>query len=47
VGDEIRAPDTLVDATLHATADAGSIPAVSTVRVSRENALETVVRINT
>jgi hypothetical protein len=30
VGDEIRAPDTLVDAIFHATADAGSIPAVST-----------------
>ena len=27
---EIRAPATLVDATFHATADAGSIPAVST-----------------
>jgi hypothetical protein len=30
VGDEIRAPDTLVEAIFHATADAGSIPAVST-----------------
>ena len=30
VGDEIRAPDTLVDTTFCATADAGSIPAVST-----------------
>jgi hypothetical protein len=29
-GDEIRAPATLVEAALHATADAGSIPAVST-----------------
>jgi len=28
---EIRAPATLVDATFHAIADAGSIPAVSTV----------------
>src|SRR5258708_6776384 len=28
--DEIRAPATLVDATFYATADAGSIPAVST-----------------
>src|SRR5437588_6289410 len=27
--DETRAPATLVDATFHATADAGSIPAVS------------------
>ena len=30
MGDEIRAPDTLVDAIFYATADAGSIPAVST-----------------
>ena len=30
VKSEIRAPDTLVDATSYATADAGSIPAVST-----------------
>src|SRR2546423_9524615 len=29
--DEIRAPATLVEATFHATADAGSIPAVSIV----------------
>ena len=28
--DEIRASDTLVDTTIDATADAGSIPAVST-----------------
>src|SRR2546421_7330944 len=32
--DEIRAPATLVEATLHATADAGSIPAVSIRRRS-------------
>jgi hypothetical protein len=30
VGDEIRAPDTLVDAIPYATADGGSIPPVST-----------------
>jgi hypothetical protein len=30
VEDEIRAPDTLVETTFYAIADAGSIPAVST-----------------
>jgi DNA topoisomerase I len=33
-------PATLVDATLYATADAGSIPAVSTIGICRENALQ-------
>src|SRR5437879_4763025 len=33
--DEIRAPATLVEATFHATADAGSIPAVSIFPLAR------------